>query len=92
MEGGEVEYEGRQYVEDESIMGDTDKMTFYAKDMVSQLQLGLKTQLCPYMMAKQSVFTVSHFEFPRMPKGQSKYESQFQDGVKPAKWVLKMHK
>ena len=52
MEGGEVEYEGRQYVEDESIMGDTDKMTFYAKDMVSQLQLGLKTQLCPYMMAK----------------------------------------
>ena len=35
MEGAEVEYEGRQYVEDESIMGDTDKMIFYAKDMIS---------------------------------------------------------
>ena len=43
MEGAEVEYEGRQYVEDESVMGDTDKMIFYAKDMISQLQLGLKT-------------------------------------------------
>lgn len=35
MEGAEVEYEGRQYVEDESVMGNPDKMVFYAKEMIS---------------------------------------------------------
>lgn len=58
MEGSEQEYEGRQYVEDESVMGDTDKMVFYAKDMISQLQLGLKSQLNPYVIAKLSVNTI----------------------------------
>ena len=44
------------------------------------------------MMAKQSVLTINYFDFPRLPKTQSKYLSQFQDGVKPADWVIKMHK
>jgi len=77
MEGGEQEYEGRQYVEDESVMGDTDKMTFYAKDMISQLQLGLKSQLNPYVMAKQSVSTVQHYEFPKLHKSHNKYVNQY---------------
>ena len=43
-------------------------------------------------MAKQTVLTVNYFDFPRLPKSQSKYMSQYQDGVKPADWVIKMHK
>ena len=77
MEGSEVEYEGRQYVEDESIMGDTDKMTFYAKDMISNLQLALKSTLDPYVVAKMSISTINHYDFPRMPKQESKYTTQY---------------
>lgn len=40
MEGADVEYEGRQYVEDESVMGSPDKMMFYAKEMMSDLAFG----------------------------------------------------
>ena len=77
MEGAEEEYEGRQYVEDESIMGDTDKMTFYAKEMISSLQLGLKSTIDPYVMAKMSVTSIENFDFPKMPKDQSKYLLQY---------------
>ena len=77
MEGSEEEYEGRQYVEDESIMGDTDKMTFYAKEMISSLQLGLKSTLNPYIVAKLNIPTIQGFEFPRLTKNDSKYASQF---------------
>lgn len=42
MEGAEVEYEGRQYVEDESIIGNADKMVFFAKEMLSSLSMAPK--------------------------------------------------
>ena len=35
MEGSEVEYSGRQYFEDESILGNPDKMVFLAKEMIA---------------------------------------------------------
>ena len=35
MEGSEVEYTGRQYFEDESIMGNSEKMVFLAKEVIS---------------------------------------------------------
>ena len=73
MEGSETEYEGRQYVEDESIMGDEAKMMFYSKEMVSNLQMGSKTTLDPYIMAKMSVATINYYDFPKLPKSSSKY-------------------
>ena len=92
MEGSETEYEGRQYLEDESVMGNADKMVFYAKEMLSQLTLGGKGTLDPYLVAKLSVNTINFFDFPRLPKSENKYVHQFQDGVGPAEWVVNMHK
>ena len=37
MEGGEEEYKGRALFEDEQILGNSDKMIFYAKEMVTNL-------------------------------------------------------
>ena len=42
MEGTDIEYEGRQYVEDETVVGNPDKMVFYAKEMLSNLTLAPK--------------------------------------------------
>lgn len=42
MEGAEVEYEGRQYVEDETIIGNADKMVFFAKETLSSLTMAPK--------------------------------------------------
>lgn len=37
QEGSVVEYKGREFVEDESIMGASEKMIFYMKEMVSNV-------------------------------------------------------
>ena len=42
MEGAEPEYEGRQYVEDESVLGNADKMVYHAKEMLSHLTMAPK--------------------------------------------------
>ena len=88
QEGAEVEYEGRQYVEDESVIGNSDKLIFYAKEMISQLTLAPKATLDPYLVAKLNLKSISYFDFPRMPKNLNKYEMQFKDGVSPADWVI----
>jgi hypothetical protein len=35
QEGRSTEYEGREYIEDETVLGSSEKMIFYAKEMVS---------------------------------------------------------
>ena len=37
VEGSQVEYAGREFVEDESIMGSSDKLIYYAKEMIADL-------------------------------------------------------
>jgi ABC-type dipeptide/oligopeptide/nickel transport system permease subunit len=37
QEGAVVEYKGREFVEDESVMGASEKMIFYMKEMVSNV-------------------------------------------------------
>ena len=68
QEGAETEYVGRQYVEDESVMGNSDKIIFYAKEMMSDLTLAPKAVLNPYLIAKLDVKTIDNFDFPRLPK------------------------
>ena len=92
QEGSETEYTGRQYVEDESVIGNPDKVVFYAKEMLSQLTLAPKATLDPYLVSKLNLNSINFFEFPRLAKNQSKYLAQFKDGVKPNDWVITMHK
>ena len=74
------------------VLGNAEKMAFYAKEMLSSLTLQPKHSLNPYVVAKLDVPTVNYFDFPQLPKTQGKYLKQFQDGVKPADWVITMHK
>ena len=60
--------------------------------MLSNLTMSPKQVLDPYLIAKMNVKTINFFDFPKLPKTQNKYLLQFQDGVKPADWVILMHK
>lgn len=58
-------------------MGNADKMTFYAKEMISNLTLAPKVVLDPFLIAKMNVNTITNFDFPKMPKNMNKYTMQF---------------
>ena len=73
MDGSEVEYKGRQYFEDESIMGNSEKMVFLAKEAISTLTLTPKHALDPYLVSKLDVQTINFFDFPKLKKPDSKY-------------------
>lgn len=64
MEGSKTEYPGREFVEDEQIMGNSEKQIFYAKEMISDLTSKPKQMLDPYLVAKLDVRSVHFFEFP----------------------------
>lgn len=64
LEGDLVEYEGMEYIEDESIIGNPDKISFYIKDMVSHLAKSLKQNINPLLIAKLDIETVNFFDFP----------------------------
>ena len=68
MDGTETEYTGRQYVEDESVVGNPDKMVFYAKEMLSNLTMSPKQVLDPYLIAKMNVKTINTFMAYQHPK------------------------
>jgi len=87
MEGGEEEYKGRQYIEDESIVGNSEKMIFYAKEMVSSLQYNAKHLLDPFVISKMDVQTIKYFEFPQIPRDQNKY-SLLKKGVDASSWLV----
>jgi hypothetical protein len=55
MEGESEEYEGRQFIEDDSIMGNSEKMIFFAKEMISDLTSRPKYLVDPYLIAKLDV-------------------------------------
>ena len=77
MEGAEVEYAGRQYFEDESILGNSEKMVFLAKEMISQLTLTPKHALDPYLVSKLDIQTINFFDYPKLTKADNKYTGQF---------------
>ena len=73
VDGDLTEYQGQEYLEDESIVGNADKMAFHVKDMVATLNKAEKEQLNPYIVGKLDIDTVAHFDFPSQPKEQSIY-------------------
>jgi len=73
MEGAESEYAGREYVENEQIMGNSEKQIFYAKEMIADLTNKPKIQLDPYIIAKLDIQTISYFDFPKFTQDQNRY-------------------
>lgn len=58
------EFNGAEYLEDESIIGNPDKLTFYVKDLVSHLSKSLKTNINPFLIGKLDIETINFFDFP----------------------------
>lgn len=55
QDGSLVEYKGRELVEDESIMGNADKLIFFAKELIGDLTIKPKYVLDPFVIAKLDV-------------------------------------
>lgn len=83
-----VEYKGREYVEDESVLGNSEKIVFFTKEMLAQLTLSAKSALDPYLMGKLDVQTIKFFDFPKVLKADCKYLMQRQQGTNASKWLI----
>ena len=86
-EGSIVEYPGREYVEDESVVGNSDKAFFYAKEMVADLTTLPKSLINPFCAAKLDVQSIFYFDFPKTDRSKNKYTLQSK-GVWGAKCIL----
>ena len=86
-EGSIIEYSGREFVEDESVVGNSDKAFFYAKEMVADLTMMPKPLINPFCAAKLDVQSVFYFDFPKTERTKNKYTLQSK-GVWGAKCIL----
>lgn len=73
QDGTKVEYAGRELIEDEQVLGSSDKMIFYAKEMLADLTTKPKPLVDPYLIAKLDLETIDKFDFPKVPIGCNKY-------------------
>jgi len=75
MEGStdEPEYQGREYVEYEGIVGCADKCIFYAKELISDLTVKPKPSLNPFIMAKLDLNSIKYYQFPAVKVRDNKY-------------------
>ena len=73
MQGGEEEYKGREYVEDESIVGNSEKVVFFTKEMIATLTKSPKLAIDPFLICKLDMNTINFFEFPKMKKPDNKF-------------------
>jgi hypothetical protein len=48
-------------------MGSSDKMIFYAKEMISDLSMKPKDNLDPFIIAKLNLESINYFTFPKIP-------------------------
>ena len=73
VDGDLSEYAGQEYLEDEAIVGNSDKLTFHIKDMMTDLTKCEKENLNPFIVGKLDIDTVAHFDFPSVAKDQNQY-------------------
>jgi hypothetical protein len=58
------EYKGQEYLEDEAIIGNPDKIVFHVLDMMSNLNKSEKNNINPFIISKLDLDTIAHFDFP----------------------------
>jgi hypothetical protein len=68
FDGELQEYKGAELIEDDAIMGNSDKITFHVKDMMSNLAKVKKETINPIIIGKLDIDTVAHFDFPSINK------------------------
>ena len=77
FQGQVQEYSGRQYIEDEQILGNADKLVYFSKDMMAHLTKTPKLSLDPFLIAKLDLSTINFFDFPKMKKAHNRFTGQF---------------
>jgi hypothetical protein len=78
-------------IEDEQVMGNSDRMIFYAKEMLADLTMKPKNLLDPFMICKLDLQTIDNFEFPKVPANLNKYIAERQ-GIIGAQHMLEVEK
>ena len=75
------------------MLGSSDKMIFYAKEMVADLTKKPKQFLNPFLIAKLDLQTIKFFAFPKIPVEDNRYSlrSKFCD-VQGADYLIKCEK
>lgn len=64
IDGDLKEYKGQEYLEEEAIVGNPDKLNFHVRDMMSNLNKSAKNNLNPFIVGKLDIDTIAHFDFP----------------------------
>lgn len=67
------EYQGADILESESIVGNSDKIMFYTRDLVSHLEKTIKPNINPFLIGKLDIETINFFEFQQLSREQNKY-------------------
>lgn len=75
-----IEYKGREYIEDESVVGNSEKMIFLSKEMLANLTVTAKAAIDPYLVCKLDVQTIKWFDFMKLRKEDGKYLLERSDG------------
>lgn len=92
FDGTETEYKGREYVEDETIMGNSEKIIYYCKETIANLTHQSPKLLDPFMVSKLDVNSISFHEFLKIPAKQNKYTEVANGNATAASWIIKAEK
>lgn len=60
-------------MEEEAIVGNSEKIVFHIHDMMSNLDKAEKSNLNPFIISKLDLDTIAHFDFPELSKNQNQY-------------------
>ena len=68
VDGDKTEYTGQEFLEEEAIVGNSEKVVFHIHDMMANLGKSEKNSINPFIISKLDLDTVAHFDFPQIPK------------------------
>jgi hypothetical protein len=63
VDGDKIEYLGQEFLEEEAIVGNSEKIVFHIHDMMSNLDKAEKKNLNPFIISKLDLDTIAHFDF-----------------------------
>ena len=73
VDGDKIEYLGQEFLEEEAIVGNSEKIVFHINDMMSNLDKADKKNLNPFIISKLDLDTIAHFDFPQIAKDKNQY-------------------
>jgi len=72
---------GHEYLESETVVGNSDKMMFYLKDMIADINKDNNEAQNPFIVAKLDLDSIRAFKFPKQLKIQDNPYALKKDGL-----------